>query len=87
LNVLTFTFGDRITKARRVLGLTQAELAARVGVHLNTIVLWESDKYRPRGRAADVYKLAEALECDVDFLDPTGDVRNRYFTPDPVDAG
>ena len=86
MNVLTFTFGDRIAKARQVRRITQTELGALIGVHANTVVGWESGKYVPAGRAEMVYKLAEVLDVDVEWLDPTGDVRNRCFTPDPVAA-
>ena len=86
MKMLTFTFGDRIRKARQYLELTQADLGELLGVHANTIVGWEADKFIPAGRAQQVYKLAEVLAVDVEWLDPTGDVRNRCFTPDPVAA-
>ncbi len=42
------TFGDRLTAARERAGLTQSELAARVGVRLATLAKWEDDLSEPR---------------------------------------
>jgi transcriptional regulator with XRE-family HTH domain len=44
----TTTFGDRVTGAREASGLTQAELAKRLGVKLKTIQAWENDQSEPR---------------------------------------
>ncbi len=42
------TFGDRLTAAREALGLSQADLARRLGVKLKTLVAWENDLTEPR---------------------------------------
>ncbi len=42
------TFGDRLAGAREALVLSQADLAARVGVNLATILDWENDLNDPR---------------------------------------
>ena len=42
------TFGDRVAAAREALGLTQAELARRLGVKAQTIASWEADRAEPR---------------------------------------
>lgn len=42
------TFGDRMAGARQVAGLTQEELAERLGVRLDTIIAWEEDQDEPR---------------------------------------
>lgn len=44
----TATLGDRITGAREAAGLSQAELARRLGVKLATIRAWEDDQAEPR---------------------------------------
>lgn len=44
----TATFGDRMTGAREAAGLSQAELARRLGVKVNTIRAWENDRSEPR---------------------------------------
>ena len=44
----TATFGDRMTGAREASGLSQAELARRMGVKLGTIRAWENDQSEPR---------------------------------------
>ena len=34
------TFGDRVAAAREALGLTQSQLASRLGVRLGTVQNW-----------------------------------------------
>ncbi|MEI4473400.1 helix-turn-helix domain-containing protein [Frigidibacter sp. MR17.24] len=45
----TATFGDRVTGAREAAGLSRDELAARMGIRLDTLVAWEEDMAEPRG--------------------------------------
>ena len=42
------TLGDRIAAAREAAGLTQAELAQRLGVRRPTLRDWEDDRAEPR---------------------------------------
>ena len=42
------TFGDRVAGARESAGMTQAQLARRLGVKLNTLKGWENDISEPR---------------------------------------
>ncbi len=42
------TFGDRLTGAREAAGLSQEELAQRLGVRLETLASWEDDMADPR---------------------------------------
>ena len=42
------TIGARIAMRRHVLGWTQAELAARLGVHKDTVVAWETNRHYPK---------------------------------------
>lgn len=44
----TATLGDRIAAAREGAGLTQAELATRLGVRKTTLEAWENDRREPR---------------------------------------
>ncbi|MBT0958624.1 helix-turn-helix domain-containing protein [Alphaproteobacteria bacterium KMM 3653] len=44
----TATFGDRVAAAREGVGLTQQELAKRLGVKLKTVHGWEDDLTEPR---------------------------------------
>lgn len=42
------TFGDRVAAAREAAGLSQKELAHRLGVRLSTVRGWEEDRNEPR---------------------------------------
>lgn len=42
------TFGDRVTGAREAAGMTQKQLAKRLGVRLSTLQGWENDQSEPR---------------------------------------
>lgn len=44
----TATFGDRLADARQAVGLSQEELAHRLGVKLKTLRAWENDISEPR---------------------------------------
>lgn len=50
--------------ARKRAGLTQAQLAEKLGVHQTNIVAWEHGKWFPRMRRA--VELAKLLGCTVD---------------------
>lgn len=41
-----FTLGDRLRKAREIAGLSQAELAAEIGISRNSVVNYESQTKR-----------------------------------------
>ena len=42
------TFGDRVAAAREAAGMTQEQLARRLGVKLKTLQHWEDDLSEPR---------------------------------------
>lgn len=42
------TFGDRLAAARDAAGMTQGDLARRLGVKLKTLQSWEDDMAEPR---------------------------------------
>lgn len=47
----------RIRALRRHLGLTQRELAARLGTRQQTISEWETGMYQPRGASATLLSI------------------------------
>lgn len=64
------TLGARLRRARLERGLTQKDLAARVGVDWRQVQRWEDDGRRPRPAA--LARLAQALEVSTaDLLGPT----------------
>ena len=52
-------FGKYLFKLRKAAGLSQEELAACIGVHLNTVSQWENGIYIPK--TAKLKRLSEAL--------------------------
>ena len=58
--------GNRLKEIRTAHGLTQAELAARVGVSRKTVNTVENDVFVPSTTLA--LALAEALGCSVEAL-------------------
>ncbi|MEC3863023.1 helix-turn-helix transcriptional regulator [Mesobacterium sp. TK19101] len=42
------TFGDRVAAAREAAGMTQEQLAKRMGIKLKTLRAWEDDLSEPR---------------------------------------
>lgn len=42
------TFGDRLAAAREAQGLSQQQLARRMGLRVQTVKNWESDRAEPR---------------------------------------
>ena len=47
----------RIQALRRHLGLTQRELASRLGTRQQTISEWETEAYQPRGASATLLSM------------------------------
>jgi len=60
------TFGDRVAGAREALGITQTELAKRLGVKLTTVRAWEDDVAEPRGNKLQM--LAGVLNVSMMWL-------------------
>ena len=65
-------FKSRLATLRKLKGLSQAELAEKIGVHPNIIGRYERDLAKPSMELA--VKLAEALEVSIDYL--AGKVNN-----------
>lgn len=60
------TFGDRLAGAREAAGLTQEEMAQRLGVRLTTVQAWEEDMAEPRGNRLQI--LAGMLNVSLTWL-------------------
>jgi transcriptional regulator with XRE-family HTH domain len=72
------TFSDKIKRSREIVGLTQDELAAQVGVSRRTITAYECTD--AMARRSTVTRLARALKVSVKYLmdesctDPLADI-------------
>lgn len=71
------SLGTRIAKRRQVLGLTQEQLAARLGVSKTSVAKWETGKHYPQRHAG---ALEEVLGIRLDGSGETPD-----FDPDDPD--
>ncbi|MBN8630298.1 MAG: helix-turn-helix transcriptional regulator [Rhodobacterales bacterium] len=60
------TFGDRLAGAREAAGLSQDDLAQRLGVRLTTLQNWEEDLAEPRGNRLQM--LAGMLNVSLRWL-------------------
>lgn len=60
--------GDRLREARERVGMTQVELAEKVGVHVATVTLWENRRNRRPVATKHMHKLAEVLGMRVSEL-------------------
>ncbi|PQA89647.1 helix-turn-helix domain-containing protein [Hyphococcus luteus] len=60
------SIGERIRQARKTKGLSQSDLAKRIGVTQPAIANWESGVHDPR--RLTLAKLADALEASLDWL-------------------
>ena len=55
-----------ISRARQAAGITQAELAERIGVSTSQLQNWECGLRKPK--LAALVKIARALQCDINSL-------------------
>ena len=79
----TTTFGDRVTGAREAAGLSQTDLAKRIGVKVKTVRGWENDQSEPR--ANKLQMLAGLLGVSIMWLlTGQGDGLDGPETPDAL---
>lgn len=60
------TFGDRVAAAREAAGMTQGQLARRLGVKKSTLSAWERDLSEPRANKLSM--LAGLLNVSMSWL-------------------
>lgn len=60
------TFGDRVSGAREASGMSQAQLARRIGVKKTTLAAWEEDRSEPRANKLSM--LAGLLNVSIMWL-------------------
>ena len=62
----TATFGDRVAGAREARGMSQSQLARRLGVKKETLVGWEEDTSEPRANKLSM--MAGLLNVSITWL-------------------
>ncbi|WP_428926016.1 helix-turn-helix domain-containing protein [Marinibacterium sp. SX1] len=79
------TFGDRMAGAREQAGMTQAQLARRLGVKKGTILAWEEDRSDPR--ANKLQMMSGLLNVSIIWLlTGEGDGPDAPDAPDALDG-
>lgn len=61
------TFGKRLRMLRICKGLTQEQMAEKLGISRRSYIPYEQDKSRPRNKAT-YQMMADILDCDITFL-------------------
>jgi transcriptional regulator with XRE-family HTH domain len=84
----TATFGDRVAAAREARGLSQQDMAKKLGVKLKTAHGWEDDISEPR--ANKLQMLAGLLNVSIMWLltgegDGLSNARDRESLPTDID--
>jgi len=59
-------FGNQIRKAREAKGLTQKDLADRIGVTASAVTNYENETSHPKKEV--LYRMFEALDVDANYL-------------------
>lgn len=72
--------GKRIRAARKAKGLNQGELADKLGVSLDTISRWETEKRQPR--SDDLTNLSQVLNVSIAYLMGIWDTMEPLGTED-----
>lgn len=70
--------GKRIKERREELGYTQEQLGKLAKVNKYTISHLENEDYKTRSKKIDPEKLADALQCTVDYLRGVSDSPIEY---------
>ena len=76
------TFGDRLSAAREAAGMTQTDLAKRLGVKLSTLRGWEDDHSEPRANRLSMLSgllgvsLPWLLTGEGDGVEPPGEAND-----------
>lgn len=60
------TFGENIKRERKLCGLTQCELASKMGITQQQLSQWECNKFEPT--VSNIVALAKALDVSFDDL-------------------
>lgn len=79
------SFGETLARLRDAAGLTQAQLAQRAGISIDTLRGWEHKRHLPR--IDDAYRLAKALGISLDKLILAADMEvQAKGAPEPKKA-
>ena len=60
------TFGENLKRERKLCGLTQQELADKIGIKQQQLSQWENNKFEPT--VSSIVVLAKALDVSFDDL-------------------
>lgn len=84
----TWTTGERLAKARRDAGLSQHDMAARLGVTKTTVLNWENGHTSPKLYA--IARWAEITDCALWWIlgtDPDEGEHGSWCIPGQLELG
>ena len=79
------TFGEKLKEARKNAGLSQEELAERIGVSRAAVAKWETDKGLPD--IDNLKAMAGLLDVSIDYLLDDGTSLDVSVVREPIDLG
>ncbi len=79
------TFGEKLKEARKNTGLSQEELAERIGVSRAAVAKWETDKGLPD--IDNLKAIAALLDVSIDYLLGDDTALDLTATREPIDLG
>ena len=71
------SLGKRISERRKALGLTQQQLADRIGVSQSAVATIESRGYKKSGHTEQIAKVIESISHALDTATPLKVVRHQ----------
>jgi transcriptional regulator with XRE-family HTH domain len=72
---------------RKRIGLTQVQLAARLGKSPSTVAKWEARSVIPKGTPSEIKRLCETYECTLDELIEAFEGLTQQGTNKSAEAG
>lgn len=81
-----WTPGERLAKARKEAGLTQAEMAEKLAVSPGAVAQWETDRVQPRNLRKRLRRWSTITGVSYGWL-LAGEYAARDSNPEPTDNG
>lgn len=71
--------GEKLKQRRKLLNLTQQQVADELGVTVTTVKNWEAGRFEPRLTISQMQALCRVLQCSLDELPSFTDAQKSGF--------